>query len=91
MSIVDLYNQCQGHFVDVRLKEEDEFFKTVFVRTLTTDHGLISRSFIYADLVPGGNEEEYLRTHAENPDAFQKIPLPEGQIAEVKVGKRVEF
>jgi hypothetical protein len=80
-----------GHFVDVRLKEEDEFIKTVFVRTVNTDHGQIRRSYIYADIVPDGNEEQYLNMCAVDPNAFQQIPLPEDQIAEVKIGNKVNI
>jgi hypothetical protein len=87
----NLYKQYLGHFVDVRLKEEDEFIKTVFVRSCCTEHGQIRRAFIYADIVPDGDEEEYLSKHAIDPDAFQKLPLPEEQIAEVKVGNKINF
>ena len=89
MSNNNTYDRCLGHFVDVRLKEEDEFIKTVFVRTLDTCHGQIRRSFIYADVVPNGDEEEYLSIYSMNPDAFQKLPLPEDQIAEVRIGKKI--
>ena len=91
MNISELYNRCQGHFVDVRLMEENEFIKTVFTSSRTVDHGHITRSFIYADIVPDGNEEAYLRTCAENPAALQKIPIIEGEIAELRVGNRVSI
>jgi hypothetical protein len=91
MDKLTTFQRCLGHFVDVRLKEEDEFIKTVFVRTLDTVHGQIRRSFIYADVVPNGDEEEYLSLYTMNPDAFQKLPLPEDQIAEVKIGKKVSI
>ncbi len=91
MSNVNIYQRCLGHFVDVRLKEEDDFIKTVFVRTLDTCHGQIRRSIIYADIVPNGDEEEYLSMYSMNPDAFQKMPLPEEQIAEVKIGKKINL
>jgi hypothetical protein len=86
-----LYQRYLGHFVDVRLKEEEEFIKTVFVRTVDTCHGQIRRSFIYADVVPNGDEEEYLNIYSMNPDAFQKLPLPADQIAEVRIGKKIDF
>ena len=89
MGHANLYERCLGHFVDVRLKEEDEFIKTVFVRTWNSDHGQISRSFIYADIVPEGNEDEYLDIYMKDPLAFQRIPLPESQIAEVKIGNKI--
>jgi hypothetical protein len=77
--------------VDVRLKEEDEFIKTVFVSTRDMIHGQIRRSFIYADIVPNGDEEEYLSIYSMNPDALQKMPLPEEQIAEVRIGKKINL
>ena len=91
MSNLGTYQHCLGHFVDVRLKEEDDFIKTVFVRAVDTCHGQIRRSFIYADIVPNGDEEKYLSLYSINPDAFQKIPLPEEQIAEVKIGNKINF
>jgi hypothetical protein len=91
MDNLNTFQRCFGHFVDVRLKEEDEFIKTVFVRTVDTVHGQIRRSFIYADIVPNGDEEEYLSIFSMNPDALQKIPLPEEQIAEVRIGNKINF
>lgn len=91
MDNLNTYQRCIGHFVDVRLKEEDEFIKTVFVRTQDSVHGQIRRSFIYADIVPNGDEEEYLNVYSINPDAFQKMPLPADQIAEVKIGNKVNI
>jgi hypothetical protein len=91
MDNLNPYQRYLGHFVDVRLKEEDEFIKTVFVRTMDTGHGQIRRSIIYADIVPDGDEEEYLSMYSRNPDAFQKIPLPEDQIAELKIGNKIDI
>jgi hypothetical protein len=91
MMISEFFERYHGHFVDVRMVDEEEFIKTVFQQSKTIDHGQITRPFILADIVPDGDENEYVRKYAENPDSFQKIPLSESQVAEVKVGNKINF
>ena len=60
------------------------------MRTVNTDHGQISAHILYADIVPDGNEEQYL-----NMCAVDRMPSTNtsswDQIAEVKIGNKSIF
>jgi|SRR5450432_470758 hypothetical protein len=90
MTIQDYFSRYSGQFIDVKLKGSTSFKKMVFYfLKYETSNGKRIPSFIDADLVPNNDEEEYLSKYISNRKGIKQIPISEGQIEEVRPGRRL--
>jgi len=84
MTIEEYFSRYSGHFVDVKLKGKENFIKVVFWYKVG-----LPATYIDADIVENGDEEEYISKYITQRDTIKKISIGEGQILKLNPGRRL--